>query len=176
MRPDGTDVTEFCTPEPQQLAPDHRPGADCNLWFSEHTATDGAITPAGVIADFAIPTPNSFPRAIALGADGNICSGSLRRKDRKITPQAHHRVRHPDPDSGRAPCRRARRQRLFSEFNATRSGASHLPASSPSFPLPLPTRGPGDINRRPDGTCGSSSSRHHGRSSTPMATAWAASR
>jgi virginiamycin B lyase len=43
------------------------------VWFGEFMGGKiGRITPQGVITEFAIPTPNSGPRALAAGPDGNI--------------------------------------------------------------------------------------------------------
>src|SRR5262249_18323996 len=48
-------------------------GPNGNLFFPE-TAADriGEITPAGVVTEFAIPTPNSQPTAITTGPDDNL--------------------------------------------------------------------------------------------------------
>jgi virginiamycin B lyase len=43
------------------------------LWFTEDSGNKiGRITPAGVITEFSIPTPNSRPYDIATGPDGNL--------------------------------------------------------------------------------------------------------
>ena len=43
------------------------------MWFGEFTGGKiGRITPQGVITEVAIPTPNSGPRALSAGSDGNI--------------------------------------------------------------------------------------------------------
>ena len=59
------------------------------MWFSEHLGNRmGRITPAGDIAEFDIPTPDSEPRAIALSADGNIWFGEFKGgKIGRITPE-----------------------------------------------------------------------------------------
>ncbi len=46
---------------------------DGNLWFTEPVASRiGRITTAGVVTDFATPTPNASPSGIAVGPDGNL--------------------------------------------------------------------------------------------------------
>ena len=53
--------------------PGSRRGPDGNLFFTE-TAADkiGEITTAGVVTEFAIPTPNALPTSITTGPDGNV--------------------------------------------------------------------------------------------------------
>lgn len=52
---------------------DIHPGPDGNLWFTELTGNRiGRITPAGIITEFPIPTPNSDPRDLASGPDGHL--------------------------------------------------------------------------------------------------------
>ena len=97
------------------------------MWFSEHTGNRmGRITPDGTFTEFPIPTPNSEPRAIALGADGNIWFGSRRRQDRADYPQgAITEFPIPTPDSGpRALAAGPDGNIWFSEFTPARSVAS----------------------------------------------------
>jgi streptogramin lyase len=53
-------------------------GANGDLWFTDdgetthHQNLIGRITPAGVITEYPVPTPESEPVAIALGNDGNL--------------------------------------------------------------------------------------------------------
>jgi hypothetical protein len=48
-------------------------GPDGNVWFVEYRDNAiGRITPAGVIAEYAIPTPRSVPTGICVGPDKNI--------------------------------------------------------------------------------------------------------
>ncbi|HXB67737.1 MAG TPA: hypothetical protein VNY05_05810 [Candidatus Acidoferrales bacterium] len=48
-------------------------GPDGNLWFTENSNNKiGRMTTGGVVTEFALATPNSFPRGIATGSDGNI--------------------------------------------------------------------------------------------------------
>jgi streptogramin lyase len=49
------------------------PGPDGNLWFTEFWANRiGRMTPAGVLTEFPIPTPETAPRGIVAGPDGNL--------------------------------------------------------------------------------------------------------
>src|SRR5688572_4424510 len=71
MAPDGTGLREFELPNAASAPRIITVGADDNIWFTEHLGNRiGRITPDGEIIEFSIPTPNSQPRAIALGADG----------------------------------------------------------------------------------------------------------
>ena len=48
-------------------------GPDGALWFTEYEGNKiGRITTAGVITEFPVPTPNSFPEDIAIGPDGAL--------------------------------------------------------------------------------------------------------
>jgi virginiamycin B lyase len=48
-------------------------GPDGNLWFTEPDANRiGRITPAGIVTEFSVPTPNGLPGAITAGPDGNL--------------------------------------------------------------------------------------------------------
>jgi len=48
-------------------------GPDGNLWFTEFWSNRiGRMTPAGVLTEFPIPTPDSAPRGIVTGPDGNL--------------------------------------------------------------------------------------------------------
>ncbi|HEV2035447.1 MAG TPA: hypothetical protein VGU71_14855 [Candidatus Dormibacteraeota bacterium] len=48
-------------------------GPDGNIWFTEFwTGRIGRMTPAGVLTEFKIPTPDSNPRGITAGPDGNL--------------------------------------------------------------------------------------------------------
>src|SRR6516164_1677835 len=48
-------------------------GPDGNLWFTEYSGNKiGRITPAGMFAQFPLPTPDSQPSRIAAGPDGNL--------------------------------------------------------------------------------------------------------
>ena len=43
------------------------------MWFTMAKANKiGRITPSGVIPEFPIPTPNSFPKGISAGSDGTL--------------------------------------------------------------------------------------------------------
>ena len=46
---------------------------DGNLWFTENTGNQiGRMTPAGVITEFPLPTPNSLAVGIVYASDGNL--------------------------------------------------------------------------------------------------------
>jgi streptogramin lyase len=66
------EVTPF--PLPKHRGPESiTAGPDGNLWFTEFwSGTLGRMTPAGVLTEFTIPTPNSYPRGIVTGPDGNL--------------------------------------------------------------------------------------------------------
>jgi streptogramin lyase len=65
-------LNQFATPSGTETAAITK-GPNGNLFFTE-TAADkiGEITPAGVVTEFAVPTPNAQPTAITTGADGNV--------------------------------------------------------------------------------------------------------
>jgi len=62
----------------------------------------GRITPDGVITEFAIPTPNSGPRALAAGPDGNLWFSEFNTsRIGRITPKGEvTEFDLPRPDSG----------------------------------------------------------------------------
>ena len=87
----------------------------------------GRITPAGVITEYPIPTPNAFPRAIALGGDGNIWFGEFGGgKIGEITPQGMI-TEYPIPTrtAARGPGRRTRRQHLVLGVQRRQDRADH---------------------------------------------------
>jgi virginiamycin B lyase len=125
------------------------------MWFSEHTGNRiGRITPDGVIVEFEIPTAASQPRAIALGADGNIWFGMFAAgKIGCITPQGKiTEFSPPTADSGpRALAVGADGHIWFSEFKANKIGRITLVGRVTEFPMPRPNSGPGDITAGADG-------------------------
>jgi virginiamycin B lyase len=77
------DVTdEFSLPEPANGPIVASP--DGNLWFTEVGLDDATVpadnpldnivrmTPAGVVTEFALPTPGGGPFGLAIGPDGNL--------------------------------------------------------------------------------------------------------
>ena len=86
----GGRFTEFDDPDAEQPAARDRAGRDGNIWFGVFAGGKiGRITPQGVITEFALPTPDSGPRALAAGPDGNIWVLRVpRQQDR-----AHHAAR-----------------------------------------------------------------------------------
>ncbi len=125
------------------------------MWFSEHTGNRmGRITPTGRSPSFRFPTPNSMPRAIALGADGNIWFGEFAGgKIGRITPQGViTEFPIPTPDSGpRALAAGPDGNIWFSEFNAGKIGRITPQGVITEFALPRPNSGPGDITAGADG-------------------------
>ncbi len=81
ITPEGK-ITEFNLPRPDIGPGDITAGTDGNLWFLEldgrmdDRTVDGnrvaRITPAGVVTEFAIPTPHRAPINVAVGPDKNI--------------------------------------------------------------------------------------------------------
>jgi streptogramin lyase len=73
ITPDGT-ITQFAVPAAADpfLPGGITAGPDGNLWFIEVNNRIGRISPAGVIAEFPIPTGSYQPVGIALGPDGNL--------------------------------------------------------------------------------------------------------
>jgi streptogramin lyase len=69
-------VTLFPVPalsQPNSDLTEIAPGRDGNLWFTEPEANRiGRITPAGVVTEFHVPTPNSLPGGITAGPGGNL--------------------------------------------------------------------------------------------------------
>jgi virginiamycin B lyase len=114
----------------------------------------GRIASDGTIAEFAIPTPDSMPRAIALGGDGNIWFGEFAGgKVGRITPQGViTEFVIPTPNSGpRALAAGPDGNIWFSEFNASKIGRITPQGRITEFPLPRPNSGPGDITAGADG-------------------------
>jgi virginiamycin B lyase len=70
--------------ETSQIATGH----DGNLYFTEPSADKiGRISPAGVVTEFAVPTPNALPGTITAGPDGNVYfteTGANRFGDQQI--------------------------------------------------------------------------------------------
>jgi streptogramin lyase len=95
-----------------------------------------------------------MPRAIALGADGNIWFGEFAGgKIGRISPKgAITEFVIPTPDSGpRALAAGPDGNIWFSEFNASTIGRITPDGRITEFPLPRPNSGPGDITAGPDG-------------------------
>ena len=70
MTPAGVVGRVFATSAPWGITA----GPDGNMWFTETLPNSkiGRITPAGVVAQFAVPTPQSSPLGITTGPDGNL--------------------------------------------------------------------------------------------------------
>lgn len=72
--------------------PDHATGLtegpDGNVWFTEgNSNTVAKITPAGVVTEYLLPTPSSYPTSITTGPDGNLWfTQSSVNQIGKITP------------------------------------------------------------------------------------------
>jgi virginiamycin B lyase len=125
------------------------------MWFSEHAGNRiGRITPRGEIAEFPIPTPASQPRAIALGADGNIWFGMFAAgKIGRVTPSGVvTEFEIPTPRSGpRALAAGPDGNVWFSEYRTSKIGRITPAGAITEFPLPRPSAGPGDITTGTDG-------------------------
>ena len=110
----------------------------------------GRITPAGAITEFDIPTPDSQPRAIALGARRQRLVRRVRRRQDRPHHAAgrHHRVR--DPDARQRPARagrRPRRQHLVLRVQRQQDRAHHAgrrrsPSSRCRVPTAVPATSP----------------------------------
>jgi virginiamycin B lyase len=124
------------------------------MWFSEHSGNRiGRVTPQGVITSFPIPTPASQPRAIALGADGNIWFGEFAgNRIGRITPQGEiTEFVLPTPNSGpRALAAGPDGNIWYSAFRASRIGRITPQGEITEFVLPRPASGPGDITAGAD--------------------------
>jgi streptogramin lyase len=125
------------------------------MWFSEHLGNRmGRITPAGVVTEYEIPTPNSQPRATALSRDGNVWFGEFAGgKIGRITPAGViTEFQIPTADSGpRALAAGPDGNVWFSEFNASKIGRITPQGTMTEFDLPRPNSGPGDITAGADG-------------------------
>ena len=121
----------------------------------------GRITPAGVITEFDIPTPDSQPRATALGRDGNVWFGEFAGgKIGRVTPQGViTEFAIPTPNSGpRALAAGPDGNIWFSEFQREQDRPHDARRRrSPSSICRVPTAGPATSRPAPTATCGSSS-------------------
>ena len=122
----------------------------------------GRITPAGVITEFAIPTPNSGPRALAAGPDGNIWFSEFHAsKIGRITPAGVvTEFALPRPDSGPGDITAGADGNMwFVELSGTmdgrvvdgnRVGPHHDGGEITEFQIPSPTGSPINIAVGPD--------------------------
>src|SRR6185437_14000891 len=115
----------------------------------------GRISPAGDIAEFALPSAGAGPDGIALGPDGNVWfSESDGDKIGRITPDG----RITEFGDGISPGSRplslvARGDALwFSEPGAGRIGRITMSGEINEFPLPSPASGPRAMALHPDGS------------------------
>jgi len=114
----------------------------------------GRITPTGTITEYPPPSPDSQPRAIALGADGNIWIGLFAAgKIGRITPEgAITEFAIPTPNSGpRALATGPDGNIWFSEFYTSKIGRISPAGVVTEFALPRANSGPGDITAGADG-------------------------
>ena len=135
-------------------------GPDGNLWFSESynggNSKIGRITPAGTVAEFALPNALSGPFGIAAGPDGNIWfteQAATANKIGKITPtgtiteyavptanaSAEYIAAGPDGNL------------WFTEQGANKVGRITPTGTITEFPVPSPSAGPIGITIGPDG-------------------------
>jgi FKBP-type peptidyl-prolyl cis-trans isomerase len=171
MNPDGP--TGLCAiircRRPTARRGSSRSAATATCGSRSMPATASAASPrTATITEFPIPTPDSQPRAIALGADGNIWFGHVRgRQDR---PDHAGAARSPSSTSRRPTAARARWRPgpdgniWFSEFHAGKIGRitptgqiTEFDAAAPRIPAPATSR------PAPTATCGSCSSPADGR-------------
>ena len=89
ITPDGT-ITEFADPDAEQhAARDRARRRRQHLVRRVCGRKDRSHHAAGVITEFPIPTPDSGPRALAAGPDGNIWFSEFNAsKIGRITPAA----------------------------------------------------------------------------------------
>jgi len=112
------------------------------------------ISKDGTITEWTIPTPDSQPRAIALGSDGNIWFGEFAGgKVGRITPLGEiTEFLIPTKDAGpRALAAGADGNIWVSEFKASKVARLTPIGVFTEFPLPRENGGPGDITAGSDG-------------------------
>lgn len=151
-------VTAFPMPVARRLSPQISgitAGPDGNLWFAESAAgVIGRATMAGVITEFAIPTPMSLPSGITGGPDGNVWfteSGAGRIG--RITP-AGAVTEFPLADPGHDPgsiTTGPDGNLWFTEWVGNRIGRITTSGLVTEFPIPTPDCRPGAISAGPDG-------------------------
>ena len=131
------------------------PGPDGNLWFTEHVRRQiGRITTAGIVTEFAVPTPSSNPQGITAGPDGNLWfTEAGANKIGRITTDGHdHRVPLPAPSSSPTGITAGPDGNLwFTESGAQQDRPDHdrrAPSPSSRSPPPAAARG---ITAGPDG-------------------------
>lgn len=142
-------------PPAQTPRPKVAPGFSDHIWFTETAASKvGRITFDGQITEFAVPTPNSAPRAITLAADGALWfAGQLANRIGRIdtsgmirefpipTPNSFPRHITPGPDGAV----------WFTEFNTNKLGRIDQSGIIVEYLLPSPNRGHGRIVTGADG-------------------------
>ncbi|HEX9149352.1 MAG TPA: hypothetical protein VF958_09350, partial [Thermoanaerobaculia bacterium] len=135
-------------------------GSDGNLWFTENGNTNlaelgriGRITPAGVITEFPIPTPESQPIDIAAGPDGNLWfTESYANKIGRITPSGVvTEFIIPTPLSEPISITAGPDGNLwFTEQSANKIGRITTSGVVTEFPIPTPAGSPTGITAGPD--------------------------
>jgi streptogramin lyase len=123
----------------------------------------GRITPAGVITEFAIPTPDSGPRALATGPDGNVWFSEFRAsRIGRITPAGSiTEFELPRPNSGPGDITTGADGALWfvelsggidgQRTDGNRVGRIDVQGRITEFPLPPGTGSPINIAAGPDG-------------------------
>ena len=143
------------TAAPGQRAAHHRAGRRRqHVVLRTQRQPRGPRHTRGVITEFDIPTPASQPRAISLGADGNIWFGMFAAgKIGRITPAGViTEFTIPTPNSGpRALATGPDGNVWVSEYRASKIARITPQGVITEFVLPRPHSGPGDITAGADG-------------------------
>jgi RHS repeat-associated protein len=166
MTPAGA-FTEFPVPTTNSFPSGIAGGPDGNLWFTESGVQSGdqgpiggnkigRITPAGVITEFAIPTANSAPYEITVGADGNLWFTEARGNNiGRITPAgAITEFPVPTSNSGLLGITAGPDGNLwFTEYAPTGNKIGRITTTGTITEFPIPTIGsqPNAITLGPDG-------------------------
>lgn len=146
-------ITEFALPSPGSGIFDVAPGPDGTVWFSAPSNGKlGRITPAGVIAEFSVP---SQPHAVAVGADGNIWySANFSNKIGRVSPAGAplNEYNIPSADAQPLSLRLGPDGNLwFTEYNKNQIGRITPAGAITEFAIPTPNSHPKRIVAGPDG-------------------------
>lgn len=158
-------LTEFSLPDSNSNPSGITLGPDGALWFTELGPYDsgtqkygpakiGRILPNGTVTEFTIPTPNAYPRAIALGPDGNLWfTESDGNKIGRITPSGAI-TEFPIPTAGSGPggiTAGPDGNLWFTEKTGNKIGRITPSGAITEFPIPTSGSNPQGIVAGPDG-------------------------